>query len=188
MLGAFRLLIGGTVAFFCATAMFWAGIVFEHRPAGWPNIKVAFFHLSLPDGPWARLAAVQRVGAAAEAHTHAVVVQQALVSRDAGVAEAKAQETIRYIYRDAKEKVQTYVPPAADAACTVPVGFVRLHDAGARSMSPVPLAPGESYDAPSGLKLSAVVTTILDNYGAANANAEQLSVLQEWVRREAATK
>jgi hypothetical protein len=67
----------------------------------------------------------------------------------------------------------------------VPLGFVRLHDASARGVSPVPLAPGESYDAPSGLKLSAVVTTIIDNYGAAQANSEQLSALQAWVRAEA---
>jgi hypothetical protein len=182
------LLIGSmrfVVAFVVATALFWAGLLFEHRPHGWPNLKVAFFHLSLPDGPWARLDAIAKAGRVAEAHTKAVTAQQAVVSHDAGVAEAKAQETIRYVTRDAKEKVQTYVPPAADAACTVPLGFVRLHDASARGVSPVPLAPGESYDAPSGLKLSAVVTTIIDNYGAAQANSEQLSALQAWVRAEA---
>ena len=35
-----------------------------------------------------------------------------------------------------RQKVPVYVPASADTACTVPVGFVRLHDAAAQSTMP----------------------------------------------------
>src|SRR4051794_6146404 len=105
MLGAFRLLAGGSVAFICATALFWAGLLFEHRPAGWPDLKLGVFHLRLPDGPWARLAAVQRVAAAAEAHNKQIALRRAEVTRDAGATEAKAQDRIRIVYRTLRAEI-----------------------------------------------------------------------------------
>lgn len=63
-------------------------------------------------------------------------------------------------------EVPTYVTPAADARCVVPVGFVRYHDAAA-SEATLPPASGGSLDAPSGVELSAVAATVAGNYGAA---------------------
>lgn len=81
------------------------------------------------------------------------------------------------------KEVPIYVTPIADARCTVPVGFVRLHDAAAQG-SALSAAPGAAVDAPSGLALSAVASTVAGNYGICRATAERLSALQEWVKRQ----
>lgn len=81
------------------------------------------------------------------------------------------------------KQVPVYVTRQADARCTVPVGFVRLHDAAAQGQS-LPAAPGGAVDAPSGLALSAVASTVAGNYGICRATAERLSALQDWVKRQ----
>lgn len=81
------------------------------------------------------------------------------------------------------KEVPVYVTPTADARCTVPVGFVRLHDAAAQGQS-LPAAPVAAVDAPSGLALSAVASTVAGNYGICRATAERLSALQDWVKRQ----
>jgi hypothetical protein len=186
VLGAFRLLVGGAVAFVCATALFWAGLLFEHRPAGWPDLKLGVFHLRLPDGPWARLAAVQRVAAAAEAHNRQVVVQRAQVSRAAGAAEAEAQDHIRIVYRTLREEIPAHVAAETDRRFALPVGLVRLHDAAARGLelSRVPDPAGEPDGAASGVQPSDLAGALVDNYGACRADAEQLAALQTWIRRQ----
>lgn len=186
MLGAFRFLIGGAVAFVCATALFWAGLLFEHRPAGWPDLKLGLFHLRLPDGPWARLAAMQRAAAAAEVHNRQVALQRAQVSRDAATAEAKAQARIRIVYRTLRAEIPTYVTPETDRRFALPVGLVRLHDAAARGveMSRVPDPSGQPDGAASGVQPSDLANAVIENYGACRADAEQLAALQDWIRRQ----
>lgn len=80
------------------------------------------------------------------------------------------------------QKVPVYVSAEADAACTVNAGFVRLHDAAAHAL-PAPEPSGAADDAPAGIALSAVGATTAANYAACNANAEQLTQLQELVRQ-----
>lgn len=75
------------------------------------------------------------------------------------------------------KEVPVYVSAKADAACTVNAGFVRLHDAAAKSL-PAPDPAGDADAAPSGVALSAVAATTAENYTACNANAERLSKLQ----------
>ncbi|MGO4703825.1 hypothetical protein AB4083_21170 [Dyella sp. 2RAB6] len=77
-------------------------------------------------------------------------------------------------------KVPIYVPTSADAACIVPVGFVRLHDATATST--MPDRPGAADAQASGVALSAVAGTVVDNYTTCHAITEQLTALQDWVR------
>jgi hypothetical protein len=79
------------------------------------------------------------------------------------------------------KEVPVYVSAKADAACVVNAGFVRLHDAAAGNL-PAPEPSGAADEAPSGIALSAVATTTAANYTDCNANAEQLSKLQEIVR------
>lgn len=79
------------------------------------------------------------------------------------------------------QKVPLYVPAPADAACPVPVGFVRLHDAAAAGTE-VPDRPGAADAVPSGVALSTVAGTVVDNYTTCHATAEQLTALQDWVR------
>ena len=75
------------------------------------------------------------------------------------------------------KEVPVYVSVEADSACTVPAGFVRLHDATAGGV-PAPAGAGPANAAPSGVALSAVASTVASNYTACRANAEQLTQLQ----------
>lgn len=77
------------------------------------------------------------------------------------------------------KEVPVYVSAQADAACTVNAGFVRVHDLAAAAR-PLPASDpaGLANEAGSGVALSAVATTVADNYTSCNANAEQLTKLQ----------
>lgn len=79
------------------------------------------------------------------------------------------------------KEIPIYVTPTADAACTVPVGFVRLHDAAAANQ---PTGPSTGNpDAPAaGVALSDVASAVADNYATCHANAEQVIGLQDYVR------
>lgn len=79
------------------------------------------------------------------------------------------------------KEVPRYVPIQADAACVVPRGFVRLHDAAAAGAVPDP-DTGDSDAAPSGVALSAVAGTVAGNYTDSHANSEQLKTLQQALR------
>lgn len=83
------------------------------------------------------------------------------------------------------KEVPIYVSKAADNACVVPAGFVRVHDAGAANL-PVAAGPGVADGAASGLALSTVAASVVDNYSQCHANAEQLKALQQWVRESQA--
>ena len=109
---------------------------------------------------------------------------------DRDLARAEARIEVRYVGRVqvVREKAQTitreipvYVTPTADAACPVPVGFVRLHDAAAANEPAGPAAG--NLDAPAeGVALSDVAAAVADNYAAAHENAEQVTGLQDYVR------
>lgn len=78
-------------------------------------------------------------------------------------------------------EVPVYVTAKADAACPIPVGFVRVHDSAAQGL---PLdRPAGNPDAPApGLALSAVAATVVGNYTTCHETAQQLTALQDWVR------
>ncbi|MGH7875963.1 MAG: hypothetical protein ACREQO_27550 [Candidatus Binatia bacterium] len=69
------------------------------------------------------------------------------------------------------DKVPIYVSAKADAACVVPVGFIKLHnDAASGTISETAPAADSSAgsvsnDTPSGIALSTIANTIADNYG-----------------------
>jgi len=84
------------------------------------------------------------------------------------------------------KEVPRYVPIEADAACAVPRGFVRLHDAAAAGTVPDP-NPGGINAAPSGVALSAVASTVAGNYTDSLANSEQLKTLQQTLRDQGVT-
>ena len=78
------------------------------------------------------------------------------------------------------KEVPVYVPAEADAACVLSRGFVRLHDAAAAGSLPEPA--GGSDAAPAGIALSAVASTVADNYERCHETGEQLTALQAWIR------
>lgn len=103
------------------------------------------------------------------------------------VADKLSEERIRIEYRTRylTKEVIRYVPAEADAACTVPVGFVRLHDAAASGgEAEVPAGAGGSVEAPSGVSLSAVAETVVWNYGAAQQWRAEALGWREWYQRQ----
>lgn len=94
-------------------------------------------------------------------------------------------QTIRVKGDTIIKEVPRYVTVQADAACTVPFGFVRLHDAAAGGvLNP---DPSDSDAAPSGVALSAVGSTVAANYTVSHETAEQLSALQATLRAQGVT-
>jgi len=84
------------------------------------------------------------------------------------------------------KEVPRYVPVQADAACVVPLGFVRLHDAAAAGTLPNP-DTGDAHAAPAGVALSAVASTVAANYTDCHADAARLSSLQQTLRDQGVT-
>lgn len=94
---------------------------------------------------------------------------------------------IRYRTQYLVKEVPTYVTPEADRSCTVPLGFVRLHDAAASgSEASLPGASGGSVDAPSGVELSAVAETVAANYGTAFGWRAEALAWREWYEQQKA--
>ena len=79
-------------------------------------------------------------------------------------------------------QVPVFIDQTADDRCIVPTGFVVLHDAAAKNE--VPDSTRDSNADPSGVKLSAVASTVAGNYGNCHQNSEQLKALQDWVREQ----
>lgn len=181
------------------------GIAWEDRPAGWPNVHFLFWHLGFGSGPLARWEADEARIKLAGARTQAVTQANAQAAATLGQTDAKVITQIHYITRTLVKEVPTYVTAQADASCTIPVGFVRLYNDdvsgaseptdGPASTQPSPPTLGPdatspanggvlrsdqsaAMSAPSGLKLSQVLTTDLGNIDAAKANAQQVRDLQ----------
>lgn len=103
-----------------------------------------------------------------------------------------AQEQIKIVTRTVTQikEVPTFVTPKASAACVVPLGFIQLHNAGATGAdSPsaaFPLAAAQSVDTASTVSLATVASTVRENYGRCESNANELSALQGWVLEQKA--
>lgn len=100
---------------------------------------------------------------------------------------ARKTEVIRTVTKTITREVPVYVSPDADSRCDVPVGFVRIHDGAAAGVPPSPDPAGRAADAPAGVALSAVASTVADNYGACNEALAKLAAWQTWyegVRKE----
>lgn len=108
----------------------------------------------------ARLVAAQKLNAKREAKAQAIT--------DTAKTQITAERVrIQTVTKTLIEKVPYYVTAKADADCTVPLGFVRLHDAAASGSAGLPSSSGGPLDAPSGVPLSAVASTVTANYGTA---------------------
>lgn len=92
-------------------------------------------------------------------------------------------QVVREVGATITKEVPVYVTAKADAACPVPVGFVRVHDAAAQGRVPDPAA-GDPDAPAAGLALSAVADTVAGNYTTCHETREQLIALQAWVDRQ----
>ena len=102
-------------------------------------------------------------------------------SSKVGVTVEAATVKERVVTQTLIREVPRYVTVVSDAKCVVPAGFVRLHDQAATGLLPQASdAPGEPFDAPSGVALSAVGSTVVANYGSCREDAERLRGWQAW--------
>jgi hypothetical protein len=92
---------------------------------------------------------------------------------------------IRTVTKTLKEEVPVYVTVEADRRCAVSAGFVSLHDQAAAGVPQVPRPAGVVLDAPSGVALSAVADTVVDNYGAALEYRDAALACRAWAREQA---
>lgn len=89
-----------------------------------------------------------------------------------------AKSQTRTVTKTIVREVNTYVTPLSVTRCTIPLGFVRLHDAAAHNRPPE--APGLAADTPSGVDLATVAETVAENYGTCNEWKAQLDALIDW--------
>jgi hypothetical protein len=80
------------------------------------------------------------------------------------------------------DQIISQVNTKDDHMCDVPESFVRLHDSAAENS--VPGSTTGIDGASSGIALSEVEKTIIDNYYTYHIVADQLKALQEWVTKE----
>lgn len=145
---------------------------------------------------WQNLRHARAIAQLREAEARIATYQQQTRHLQQALAEAERNERVitRYVdrVRTVRERGQTiiqkvpvYVTENSDAGCTVPAGFVRLHDDAAQNL-PTPADPADAAghpDAPApGIALSDIAATVTDNYTTCHATAEQLTALQDWLR------
>lgn len=108
------------------------------------------------------------------------------ISLDRALGEARAQARVVRETRIVTEEIPTHVP--SDACRCIPLGLVRLLDAAATGRDPaaLSLAPGQSDRTCAPLDAARLAAGIVENYGAARANAEQLNALEAWLAAEQA--
>jgi hypothetical protein len=124
--------------------------------------------------------------AAAKARVASVTAAQAQATAGVLAAYTPAAAQLTANLQRLSQEVTTYVTPKDDAGCTVGAGAVRLLDAAAGGLPALSDPAGGADDAPSGVALSTLVATEVDNDEAAQLNAQQLAALQAWVRAQQA--
>ncbi|WVK05077.1 hypothetical protein AB8807_05530 [Xanthomonas campestris pv. olitorii] len=133
----------------------------------WQERRVSTAHTERKQALEAKAAAIaERDSARASTKTVVEYVDRVQIVREAGATITR--------------EIPIYVTQKADAACAIPAGFVRLHDAAATGNPAGP--PTGDPDAPAaGITLSGIAGIVADNYTSCHATAAQLSALQDWI-------
>ena len=180
-------LVAMALGLFGATFLFWAGVAWEHRPAGFASWDLPiwgplhFRHVD-PGGPFAQLAALRAGEAAAARRAARVARAQADAGKRIGAEDEAAQVRIRTVTHSLVQEVPVAIPPSADRAFPLSVGFVRLHDAAARGLdlSDIAAPAGAPDDAAARVAPSDAAAVIAANYGDCRADAQELADWQRW--------
>lgn len=94
---------------------------------------------------------------------------------------AKEQARVEYRTKILVKEIPTYVSPAADSRCILPVGWVRLHDAAASGSAPsLSQGAGGPLGAPSGVQPSEAISSVITNYGVAYSWRAEAMAWREW--------
>ncbi|XDY83705.1 hypothetical protein AB8E26_06555 [Stenotrophomonas rhizophila] len=126
--------------------------------------------------------ATQELRAALVAHSN--TKQQLLAALSATTVVTKYVDRVQLVRERGAtviKEIPVYVTPTADAACAIPAGFVRVHNAAAED-TPLGGAAGDADAAPSGVALSAVAEVTAANYGTCHELAAQVEGLQDYIR------
>lgn len=105
--------------------------------------------------------------------------KQVEISQNIDKRHQKAVNQIKTVTKVVTKEVPKYVNTANSGECFIPNGFVLVHDAAAMSttLPPTSISDGEA----SGIALTQIAETVVDNYGSCNEIRQQLISLQEWV-------
>lgn len=107
--------------------------------------------------------------------------KRAAVTPPIVAADAKAQETIRYVTKTLIKEIPVYVKTTD---CPMPAGFRVLHDAAANGELPDAAAIPDAAPVPA----PDVAETVADNYGTCRAAIQNLTSLRSWVDQQAQLK
>lgn len=146
-------------------------------------LGVQTLRLHMADGKLASIAAAQKL-AEADVKTHEATAATISVQAKADLADQKVKIETRT--RTLIQKVPVYVDAKSDAACTIGTGFVSVFNAAARGETELPRPPGGSGGSPSGVPLSAVLATTVEDFGAAYDWRAEALTWRAWYQREAA--
>jgi hypothetical protein len=140
--------------------------------------------LHLADGKLASIAAAQKI-AKADVKAHEATAEA--ISAKASGQLAAERVRVETVTRTLVQKVPVYVDAKADAACSVGAGFVSVFDAASRGEATLPRPAGGSGGSPSGVPLSAVLATTVEDFGIAyDWRAEALGWRSWYVTQKAA--
>lgn len=119
----------------------------------------------------------------AQAEAAAIKKQQVLdkTALDAAVADAKAQQQIVTVTHTIIQKVTRYVQKTD--ACPLSSGYVGVWNASV-SGTDITANPGKSDAAPSGVTAVDALNNAVENFGSYHSIAQQLSDLQNLIRRQ----
>lgn len=121
--------------------------------------------------------------------------RKAVVKREAQAEKTSAKigkqletERVRIEYRTRylTQEVTRYVPQAADDRCSVNLGYVRLHNAGASGSETALSEPAGGSDQASGVALSDTLATVLGNYGIAHGWRAEAEAWRTWYGEQSA--
>jgi hypothetical protein len=107
-----------------------------------------------------------------------VVVKEKIITKVVVKKYTEKVKEIEVVHDQIAEQINT----KDDHMCDVPESFVRLHDSAAKNT--ISESSSATDGASSGVALSTVENTIIDNYGLYHKVAEELSALQEWVSKQ----
>jgi len=120
----------------------------------------------------------------AELEAHSATKQELLTALSATTIVTKYVDRVQVVRERGAtliKEIPVYVTPIADAACVVPAGFVRVHDAAAEGI-PLDGTAGDPDASASDIALSAIAEVTAANYGICHETAAQVIGLQDYIR------
>ena len=96
----------------------------------------------------------------------------------------KTVETIKEKGDVIIKEIPMYITKVDDSMCAVPNGFVLLHDSASRNE--VPDTARNTNAGASGVKISEVAGTVVENYTTYHEVSAQLKALQQWLKEQQA--